>query len=139
MITALYYSPEAYSISADKLMGRNVAGSTFLEALIEFGLLEKLQLFVDRGSSQKQAIELKESLSKHVEIEIISPLNFYKLEEAGQLFLPGPTIENLCARRSFVGHSRWSTYGITHTTASQKAMDAIEWKAEMTATGQPLG
>jgi len=125
MITALYYSPEAYSISAEKLMGRNVAGSTFLEALIEFGQLEKLQLFVDRGSTQKQAIDLKDSLSRLVEIEVISPLNFYKLEEAGQLFLPGPTIENLCARRSFIGHSRWSTYGITHTTASQKAMDAI--------------
>lgn len=58
-MVALLYKADAYSSNISKIMGRNVAGSTFLGARIEYGELESLSLFVDDGASQKSAIELK--------------------------------------------------------------------------------
>ena len=106
-------------------MGRNVAGATFLDALLEHGQLEALQLFIDSGASERAAIELKSNLSNKIPIEIVSGLNINSLNNSGGLFFPGPNIAQMSYRRSFIGHTSWSISGITHTTSSSTAMDAI--------------
>jgi alpha-maltose-1-phosphate synthase len=124
-MVALYYKSESFSSAMSKLMGRNVAGSTFLDGLLEFGALERLSLFVDDGTSQKAAHELQVNLKNQVHIEVITAQSFSNLERAGNIFMPGPDIGALCSKRSFMGHSKWSTTGITHTTSSALVMDGI--------------
>ena len=122
---ALYYKTEAFSSNLDKLMGRNVAGSTFLDALLEYGGLEDLGLFVDDNGSLQSANDLRGKLTGHTRLNSLKPSNFQDLEKFGSIFIPGPDIGRFCSRRSFFGHSKWSTIGITHTTSSIRVMDGI--------------
>lgn len=122
---ALYYKTEAFSSNLDKLMGRNVAGSTFLDALLEYGELEDLGLFVDDNGSLQSANKLREKVSRNTRISSLKPSNFQDLEKFGSVFIPGPDIGRFSSRRSFFGHSKWSTIGITHTTSSIRVMDGI--------------
>lgn len=125
MRVGLLYKAEAYSSTMDKLMGRNVAGSTFLTGLLEHGNLTELALFVDDGSSQKAAAELAKNLSGSVNVNVITGHNLVDLTRYGNLFMPGPGIAKTCFQRSFFGHSKWSNTGITHTTSSARAMDNL--------------
>ena len=118
MRLALYYKTEAYSTTMNRLMGRNVAGSTFLDSLLEFGNLDELRLFVDDQTTHADAIKLQTRLSTSLKVKISDVKTFNEIANSGQFFIPGPNIGQFCSRRSFVGHSKWSTIGITHTTSS---------------------
>ena len=106
-------------------MGRNVAGNTFFQALLEYAEVDLLQLIVGNSSHLNHAQNIKETLSENIEVDIISPANFSGISQSGLLFLPGPNIGELCLQRSFVGHTNWSICGITHTTSSARIMDAL--------------
>ena len=106
-------------------MGRNVAGNTFFNALLEHAEIDLLQLIVGNSSHLKQAQDIKDTLSVNIDVDIISPANFARISQSGLLFFPGPNIGDLCLQRSFSGHANWSICGITHTTSSARIMDAL--------------
>jgi len=122
---ALFYKTEAFSTNLVKLMGRNVAGSTFLDALLDHSAIEHIGLFIDDNASLESANHLKENLNKNKKLSTILPNHFQNLANFGSILIPGPDIGRFCSRRSFFGHSNWSTLGITHTTSSIRVMDAI--------------
>ena len=78
---ALYYKTEAFSSNLEQLMGRNVAGSTFLDALLEYGELEDLGLFVDDNGSLQSANGLRKKVSSNTRISSLKPSNFQDLEK----------------------------------------------------------
>lgn len=122
---ALFYKTEAFSSNQRQLMGRNVAGNTFLDALLEYGSSNILSLVVEDRNSLESIEELKANYSGKVKIKTIKPRAFQALADVGSFFVPGPDIARFCSRRSFIGHSKWSTVGLTHTTASIRVMDGI--------------
>jgi len=58
-------------------------------------------------------------------VKLVDKNNLGALAKPGALYFPGPDIAVGAWQRSFFGHGRWSLCGITHTTASAAAMDAI--------------
>ena len=48
-----------------------------------------------------------------------------ELERSGILYYPGPDINDLAYRRSVINADAYSLCGVTHTTSSARAMDAI--------------
>jgi glycosyltransferase involved in cell wall biosynthesis len=92
---------------------------------LEYGALEDLGLFVDDNGSLQSANGLRENEIGNTRISSLKPSNFQDLEKFGSVFIPGPDIGRFSSRRSFFGHSKWSTIGITHTTSSIRVMDGI--------------
>ena len=58
-------------------------------------------------------------------INAISRSSLQRLRTPGCLYLPGPGIGEWAGYRTRFGDNSWSLCGITHTTASLRAMDAI--------------
>lgn len=46
--SAIYYHPEAYSISGDKLIGRNAAGESFLRAYFKFSKVDMFCVHIEK-------------------------------------------------------------------------------------------
>ena len=64
---ALFYKTEAFSTNLVKLMGRNVAGSTFLDALLDHSAIEHIGLFIDEFlSASNTNVNKLFSLSVHI-------------------------------------------------------------------------
>jgi len=122
---AIFFDEEAFSIKSEKLMGRNSAGDSFLKGYFTHGTPEhfwvyaktknQAQIFADRLSQQ----------SKKNEAKFISWNSFSGLKDPGTIFFPGPNFKTLAWQRRLADETGWSICGITHTTSSAMAMDAI--------------
>jgi len=124
-VPSFWYVPEAYSTAVPALMGRNAAGEGFLRGLLRHSTAPSLS-FISLQSDHKGELEdlaLKEGFEGALKIS--RKFDATQLSSDGELFFPGPDIGKLAwARRQF-GAKKWSICGITHTTASLRAMDAI--------------
>jgi len=58
-------------------------------------------------------------------IRFLGPAGMRDLSQAGSLFYPGPSLKKLSLDRRMFGSTAWSLCGITHTTASERAMESI--------------
>ena len=81
---------------------------------------------------QTQSSERKgrqQFLNKHAgrteQVRSFSKQNLGRLQEAGIIYFPGPALAEHAFHRRLYGDGRWSLSGITHTTSSSIAMDAI--------------
>ena len=126
-MVCIYYHPEAYSMSGPKLMGRNAAGSSFLRAFLERSADRPSPIYVltSEESHYHDFVSECNAYNKHAECRAITKHNLQLAEEAGTIFYPGPNIEDLSVKRTLWSNTRWSLCGITHTTSSMAAMDAI--------------
>jgi glycosyltransferase involved in cell wall biosynthesis len=126
MSSCIYYHPEAYSISGPKLMGRNAAGESFLRGFLQHSSRNQ-GLWVQ--ASEKQHFDhfalQAANYDRNENITTISNANLGLLETAGTVYFPGPGLAEHAFKRSLYGDSLWSLCGITHTTSSASAMDAI--------------
>ena len=122
---AIFFDEEAYSIKSEKLMGRNSAGDSFLKGYFVHGTPEHFWVYAKtKNQAQVFANRLSEQTEKN-DTKFISWNNFFGLKDPGTIFFPGPNFKTLAWQRRFVGETAWSICGITHTTSSAKAMDAI--------------
>lgn len=127
---AIYLAPDGYDTRGSKLMGRHSAGESFLRGFIRHADVEGLHFFNALG---RPVSELEALVSQIQEPSL--PVTWYgqrerkQLVSAGCLYYPSPNLASEAwARRPF-GPKLYSLCGITHTTASHRAMDAI---AELT-------
>jgi len=136
MSACIYYHPEAYSISGPKLMGRNAAGESFLRGFLQHSSkAESLWVQVSEKQHFEHFALQAANNGRKEHITTISNSNLGLLETAGSVYFPGPGLAEHAFKRSLYGDSLWSLCGITHTTSSASAMDAI---AELiTAPVQP--
>lgn len=125
MNPCLLYVPEAYSTRGPKLMGRNAAGESFLRGFLAHG--RATELWVQTGNpadardfAQRAAAAGRKETVKRVALDAPAPL-----AQAGLLYVPGPNLGTHARHRSLFGDAAWSLCGITHTTCSAGAMDAI--------------
>jgi starch synthase len=122
---AIYFEPEGYSISGPRLMGRNAAGFSFLNGFIEHGKVDRFAAFTTK-TEYFQAFKTTIQ-AHHPEREVVSidPENYSDLATIGGLYLPGPGLSESAWKRSKIDERGWSLCGITHTTLSGRAMEAI--------------
>lgn len=142
MTAAIYFHPEAYSTAGPKLMGRNAAGESFLRGFFAHKTSASLHIQTD-VAEHAQVFKANVPHNRSGEpIKVIGKANLQHLSEPGLLYLPGPGLAEQAWKRARAAHlqhasayAAWSICGVTHTTASAGAMDAIcDW---VTAPIQP--
>ena len=119
MIPTIYYEKEAYSLGKKQIMGRQAAGDSFLKGLFNHYQGEEVWFY---GNCPNNLNSINETGKKVALIEREkSPL----LAKSGLLYFPSPDIGRQAYLRASTGVTCWSICGITHTTSSDRVMDAL--------------
>jgi glycosyltransferase involved in cell wall biosynthesis len=135
MNAAIYYHPEAYTTSGPKLMGRNAAGESFLRGFLQHSNASEFWVQVHQLDHASHFAQTVQSLGRTQAIKVVDKNTLGALSQAGVVYYPGPDLGEHAFQRAAYGHSAWSLCGITHTTSSAGAMDALA--ALITAPVQP--
>ena len=125
MTVAIYYHPEAYTTSGPKLMGRNAAGESFLRGFASHSSASTFWAQVQRPEHARYFAAAVSSIGRTEPVRAVDKNSLGALAQAGLVYYPGPGIGEHAFHRAAYGHSAWSLCGITHTTSSAGAMDAL--------------
>ena len=135
MSAAIFYHPEAYTTSGPKLMGRNAAGESFLRGYLTYSSAKEFWVQVQQSAHAQHFAETAKAHGRNEPVRALTKNGLGSLSQAGQIYYPGPGIGEHAFHRAGFGHGSWSLCGITHTTSSAMAMDAIT--ALVTSPVQP--
>jgi len=135
MTAAIYYHPEAYTTSGPKLMGRNAAGESFLRGFLSYSQATEFWAQVQKPEHAQHFAQTVQSFGRNEPVKAVDKNSLGALAQAGVVYYPGPGIGEYAFHRSGFGHGSWSLCGITHTTSSAGAMDALV--ALLTSPVQP--
>ncbi len=125
MPAVIYFHPEAYSISGPKLMGRNAAGESFLRGLLAHSRSREFWAQVERPEHAHVFAEAVQRSGRTEPVRIVDKNCLGHLADSGLVYCPEPGIGRHAWQRALFGDAAWSLCGITHTTSSAGAMDAI--------------
>jgi starch synthase len=123
-LAAIQYVPDGFDPRL-KMMGRQMAGETFLGAWIAHSGADPFTAYV---KTQEDAVALRSHaarLGHSGPIEIASIAAPAPLQAAGALWLGDPSLAAYAQDRSWSGDAAWSIVGITHTMSSHAAMDRV--------------
>ncbi|NBS44523.1 MAG: hypothetical protein EBT34_12480 [Acetobacteraceae bacterium] len=133
---AILYAPDGYVSKGRAMLGRRVAGDSFLNGLLRHGGLESLVglMLNDReGPGFQEEIRAR---APNIQVQTANFESPQLIAQAGSLFLPGPGLESYAYWRRRSGNQRaFSLCGITHTTSTDRVMDALAHS--LTAPVQP--
>jgi glycosyltransferase involved in cell wall biosynthesis len=90
---------------------------------------------VQRPEHAQHFANAVQSTGRKEPVKAVDKTSLAALAQAGVVYHPGPGIGEHAFHRAAYGHSAWSLCGITHTTSSAGAMDALA--ALATAPVQP--
>jgi glycosyltransferase involved in cell wall biosynthesis len=136
MTAAIYYHPEAYTTNGPKLMGRNAAGESFLRGFLTHSQSKEFWAQVQNMDHAKHFAQTVQSFARPEPVKAVDKNSMPALAEVGMVYYPGPGIGEHAFHRALAGaagvagkstnpHTAWSLCGITHTTSSAGAMDAL--------------
>ena len=129
MTAAIYYHPEAYTTSGPKLMGRNAAGESFLRGFIKHSKAKEFWAQVQKPEHGQHFAKTVKEQGRQEAVKVVDKASIAALGEIGTIYYPGPGIGEHAFHRALAGpntpHTAWSLCGITHTTSSAGAMDAL--------------
>lgn len=125
MRSCIYYYPEAYSTAGPKLMGRNAAGESFLKGYLIHSRSDEFWTQVVDLEHAKHYAQIVQSFGRSESVKAVTKATVGNLSQVGTVYYPGPGIGEHAFHRAAYGHGSWSLCGITHTTSSAGAMDAI--------------
>jgi glycosyltransferase involved in cell wall biosynthesis len=124
-LAAIQYAAEAFDLRVSKLMGRQVAGQTFLEAWVRYSGADPLTSWT-ADSQQRDAFEKHvRELGATVAVASAQNTNLPALKEAGALWLADPSLAQYAWLRRWHQQTDWSIVGITHTLSTHAAMDRL--------------
>ena len=121
----LFFHPDGYNTARSDLMGRHVAGQSFLQGYLRYGSFESLYVQVENLKHVSLFREFARKFGRDEDIVVVERSSLHLLEKAGSAFYPGPSIDQWSMPRLISGCDKWSLIGITHTTASQRVVSAI--------------
>ncbi len=122
---AIHFQPDGYDTGGPTLMGRQAAGNGFLRGFFRHAGVETLYCHAPAEADARSFAALAVAEEVSVPVRRIAPGSPAALAIPGCLYLPGPGLGPLAFERLRVGERNWSLCGVTHTTASHTAMDAI--------------
>lgn len=106
-------------------MGRNAAGESFLRGFLQHSAASSFYVQVEDKSHGNIFAETAKTMGRSEPIYPVTRENISTLSVPGTIFHPGPGLRDASWHRSLFGNNGWSLCGITHTTSSAAAMDAI--------------
>lgn len=124
---AIYLHPDGYRTDRARLMGRHSAGESFLKGFLRHAQVDRFNLWKG-GSLAHEAYEalLAGAGPLRRDARWIAPRNRQGLSDPGCVFIPSPTIGQEAWWRRRYGPTHYSLCGLTHTTASHRAIAALE-------------
>lgn len=123
--SAIFFSPDGYLTSGEKLMGRHAAGAGFLRAFAATENTPQVTGLVTRPAFASVFSAEMRAAGYPGKIRTVSIEAHAELSDPGTLYLPGPGLADFAWRRQAVGEGAYSLCGVTHTTASHSAMESI--------------
>ncbi|MDP3488680.1 MAG: glycosyltransferase family 4 protein [Phenylobacterium sp.] len=124
---AIYLHPDGYRTDRARLMGRHSAGESFLRGFLRYADVDRFH-FWKGGALAHEAYDSLisgEGPLRH-EGRWIAPRNRQGLSDPGCVFIPSPTIGQESWWRRRYGPAHYSLCGLTHTTATHRAIAALE-------------
>jgi alpha-maltose-1-phosphate synthase len=125
MSACIFYAPEAYTTSGPKLMGRNAAGESFLRGFLSYSQASEFWAQVQKPEHAQHFAQTLQAFGRSEPVKAVDKNALAALAQAGVVYYPGPGIGEHAFHRAAFGHTAWSLCGITHTTSSAGAMDAL--------------
>lgn len=124
---AIYLHPDGYRTDRARLMGRHSAGESFLKGFVRHAEVDRFH-FWKGGTLAHEAYEslLASAGPLRHEGRWIAPRNRQALSDPGCVFIPSPTLGQEAWWRRRYGPAHYSLCGLTHTTASHRAIAALE-------------
>ena len=122
---AIRFETDGYDISKPNLMGRQAAGAGFLRAAVAARGDAPLYGYGPNPRGAEIFAAFVATLDPSVETRWIASTNQAGLNAVGVCYLPGPSLAEEAHFRLRVGPARHSLCGITHTTATERAMTSI--------------
>lgn len=123
---AIGFEPDGYSVSGHRLMGRQAAGNAFLRAAVKASSGRTLCACTPHRASAQAFAHMVRQLDPQVSAQWIPSARLDLLAQQGLLYLPGPGLDEAARLRLRAGPAAYGLCGVTHTTASHRAMDAIK-------------
>jgi len=124
-MACIYFHPDGFTTAGRQVMGRHVAGESFLSAYLRYACDDNFALFLEDESHLNVFNDLADAEGVKSSPAVIKRSNYKQLSSHQIFFKPGPNLSNLARQRSLFGDSSWSLCGITHTISSDTAMDQI--------------
>ncbi len=122
---AIVFEPDGYRTDGQRLMGRQAAGRGFLRAAVAASAGQALIGYTpSRKSAELFAATIAE-IDPAAKAQWLPAGRPELLAAIGHIYMPGPTLAELACQRLRATPASWSITGVTHTTASHGAMDAI--------------
>jgi glycosyltransferase involved in cell wall biosynthesis len=125
-------------------MGRNAAGESFLRGFLKHSKATEFWAQVQNPEHGQRFAQTVKAQGRAEAVKVVDKSSLSALRDIGTVYFPGPGIGEHALHRALAGgldasarnpHTAWSLCGITHTTSSASAMDAL---AELiTAPVQP--
>jgi alpha-maltose-1-phosphate synthase len=123
---AIYYAPEAFETAGRKLMGRNVAGETFLRAFAREAKVDAFYCYADsRQNFEHFQANVKAARDGDSRFVWIPPASLSHLGRIGCLFYPSPGIGKVAWQRRRFDAREFSICGMTYTISTNRVMDAV--------------
>lgn len=122
---AIMFEPDGYVLDGPKLMGRQAAGNAFLRAAVAGLKGQPLWAYTPHRRSAERFRQLVSALDPQADGRWIPADRLDLVSQVGTLYLPGPGLAEFGRLRLRAGSAAYSLVGVTHTTASHVAMDAI--------------
>jgi glycosyltransferase involved in cell wall biosynthesis len=122
---ALHYHPDGFSMGHEQPMGRQAAGASFLEACFRHLEVSQWPVYVNQAASVTHFQAQAQRLGRKEPVQPLGRHRLHELAQVGLLLESGPNLSQHARHRALFGHRHWSLCGITHTTSSDRAMDAI--------------
>jgi alpha-maltose-1-phosphate synthase len=124
---AILYTTDGFETSREDLMGRHIAGEGMLRGVARWLDVDRHYAFVPDQASFDAFVAKMKSFGLQEGREC-TPIHFHdlpSLKQVGCLFQSQPNLDTLAWTRRFFHQRDYSLCGLTHTTASDRAMDAI--------------
>jgi glycosyltransferase involved in cell wall biosynthesis len=106
-------------------MGRNAAGESFLRGLASQSSASTFWAQVQRPEHARHFADAVSLVGRTEPVRAVDKNSLGALSQAGVVYYPGPGIGEHAFHRAAYGHTSWGLCGITHTTSSAGAMDAL--------------
>ncbi len=126
MNACIYFHPDGYVAEGrERVMGRHVAGESFLRGFLEGTRGQDLWIQVDDAKFIPAFENIAARYGRQEDIHAVDGRGLHLLRTPGVVFQSGPGIGAEAIKRSAFGHRSWSLCGITHTTCTTRVMEAI--------------
>lgn len=123
--TAIYFEPDGYVLKRDELLGRQMAGNTFLETVLKDSRKTNQTLMGVTASEKSYNVFSKfaQAVDGSARTEWVEPFDLAKVSASGTLYMPDPNLEWAAGLRLRSGITQFSICGVTHTTATHGVLD----------------